>query len=1019
MTSPIPLVASVNPDSMQVSSPSEYQAADLVLTIYNPSSSASYDLSSGLTIVIPVDPGGGGSQAALVLSSASGTDGGQGQPTPTVPITVSVETGTEWTLIEADSDTCTYAVGPDDSGILAPGDSVQFGFTPVVADLVPGTANITVIVPPATSAGTALTLTAPIVKLPATLSATLSAESPLLTMPENTTELTWQVLGADSCSLIWEPSTTVVSYNGEQYYGTWPSPPFQFSQGAPLPVATVYQNTSFALTANGQAKVVTATQGVTLATPTLTALTIPPLVTGLSPASGDPGGGQQVTITGTGLTGTGLSGTTTTTVSVTFGTASATTITANQDGSITATTPPGTAGSSVPVTVITQTGASVATPAASFAYAPAGTPVMTGIDPPGGDAAGGQPVTITGTDLAGATAVTFGSASAIPFTVNADGSVTATVPAVTLSAGTLTSTVAVTVTTPAGSSQPTPAAGYTYAAAGIPVVCGVTQDGAGNPYGGQYPVTITGVNFSGATSVAFGSASTTDFTVDADGTTITATAPPADPSDVSHGAPGTTVDVTVTVSGDTTSPATSAKTTADQYTYANTPPSSSVSPYQPFLLIWSCFDNTGPTLNWNLSQAEPPAVTDTVTATGSASGSVGSGGAIAISDTAVVTITAPTTFTLQVAASGGPVPAPVPVGIDAVAISEFSASAPVVDPRDGTQSVTLSWTAQNATGFALTGGGVNESDLPYNQNSYQVTPLPLSSPSAFTLTANGFDASGAYAPVISQVVEVKPQPVEVIIMTPSVRAQVSDPLLGTQAAIVEWLALNATSVTITGGAQQLNPGIHDTSASVELPFPPPSSGPVSYPVTIQAGGYVQSGVAAAGTVTVIPTAVAITSFTASTGTGVHPPGEPVTLTWGATAPTGFTLSVDGVAVLGSPFTPETTEHTYEPGITTTYTLTAHGYPATAQLPSQSVTVHVKPPKEIPIKEGSGARREKGAPDSPDPVPALGAVPGPGDLADPAPEPGGGTQQAFIGPDERPGITAPGAQKRQQPTAGEA
>ena len=84
-----------------------------------------------------------------------------------------------------------------------------------------------------------------------------------------------------------------------------------------LPVATVYQDTSFVLTANGQGQEVTATQGVTLATPTLIALTIPPLVTGVTPASGDPGGGQQVTITGTGLFGTS------TTVSITFGDASA------------------------------------------------------------------------------------------------------------------------------------------------------------------------------------------------------------------------------------------------------------------------------------------------------------------------------------------------------------------------------------------------------------------------------------------------------------------------------------------------------------------------------------------------------------------------------------------------------------------------------------------------------------------------------------------------------------------------
>jgi hypothetical protein len=1020
MTSPTPLVASVDPGSMLVSSPNEYQAVVLTVTISNPSSTSPYDVSNGLTIVIPVDPGGSGSPAALLLSSASGNGGGTAQPTLTVPITnVVMPPGWEYVVPVPG----TYrALPPGDSAVLAANGSLQFAFSPVVADFASGSANITVSVPVATT-GTALNLTVPIIKLPAPLSATLEAGTPALTMPDNTTDLSWQVLGADTCELTWTPSTTVVTYNGEPCPNPWSNPPFQFSEGAFLPVATVYQNTSFTLTANGQSKEDTATAEVTLATPTLIALTIPPLVTGVSPASGDPGGGQQVTITGTGLYGTS------TIVSVTFGDASATVLTVDPDGSsITATTPPGTAGSNVPVSVITQTGASVATPAASYTYAPAGVPVVTSMDPPGGDPAGGQQVTITGTGLAGATAVTFGSASATPFTVNADGSMTATVPPATLSAGTNTSIVAVTVTTPAGSSPPTPGASYTYAATGVPVVCGVTQAGAGSPYGGQ-PVTITGINFSGATSVGFGSAglTLTDNNPDPDGTTITVTAPAADPSDISHGTPCTTIDVTVTVAGDTTSPLTSAINAADKYTYANTPPSPpappdqpsspSVSPCQPFNLIWSCYTNT--TLNWSMIQAAP-GVTDTVAVTGLASGSVSNGGKIMPSDTAVVTITAPTTFTPQVALPGPPAPTPVSLGVDAVALSDFSFGVPVVDPKDGNQSVTLTWTAQNASSFSLTGGEVNEPSLPYDQRSYLVTSLSLSAPTEFTLTAIGFDGSGAYAP-LCQTVTVVPQAVEVTITTSPVQAQVSDPAQGTQTAIVEWQALNATSVTITGGAQTLYPGIHDTSASVELPFPPPSSGPASYLITIQAGGYVPPDVPDSGTVTVIPTAVAITSFTASPGADYrypNNPGEPVALNWAVTAPTGLILSFDEVA--GPPLPPETTPPTYNPGpeSTATYTLTAQGYPAAAQLPSKTVTVYVKPVKVPGIKE-SGAQLEKNPPDYPKIVSTPGTVPGPGDLTDPDPTPPGGTEQAFIGPDERPDVGAPGARGPHPPAAGEA
>ena len=1019
MTTPTLVWPPSIPDPRWSASPNGYQAVVLTVTIRNPSSTSSYDVSNGLTIVVPVDPGGSGSPAALLLSSASGNGGGTAQPTLTVPITnVVMPPGWEYVVPVPG----TYrALPPGDSAVLAANGSLQFAFSPVVADFASGSANITVSVPSATTTGTALTLTVPIIKLPAPLSATLNASTPALTMPDNTTNLSWQVLGADTCELTWAPSTTVVTYNGEPCPNPWSDPPFQFSEGASLPVVTVYQNTSFTLTANGQSKEDAATAEVTLATPTLIALTIPPLVTGVSPASGDPGGGQQVTITGTGLYGTS------TIVSVTFDDASATVLTVDaQGGSITATTPPGTAGTNVPVTVITQTGASVATPAASYTYAPAGVPVVTGIDPPGGDPAGGQQVTIAGTGLAGATAVTFGSASATPFTVNADGSVTATVPPVTLSAGTKTSVAAVTVTTPAGSSPPTPAASYTYAATGVPVVCGVTQDGAGSPYGGQQ-VTITGINFSGATSVAFGSAglTLTDNNPDLDGTTITVTAPAADPSDISHGTPCTTIDVTVTVAGDTTSPLTSATNAADKYTYANTPPSPpappdqpsspSVSPCQPFNLIWSCYNNT--TLNWSMIQAAP-GVTDTVTVTGLASGSVSNGGKIMPSDTAVVTITAPTTFTLQVAPPGVLVPAPASLGVDAVALSDFSYGVPVVDPTDGNQSVSLTWTAQNASSFSLTGGEVNEPDLPYDQRSYLVTSLSLSAPTEFTLTAIGFDDSGAYAPII-QTVTVVPRAVEVIITTSPVQAQVSNPAQGTQTAIVEWEAQNAIWVAITGGAQTLYPGIHDTSTTVELPVPPPSSGPASYLITIQAGGYVAPDVPDSGTVTVIPTAVAITSFTASPGQDYrypNHPGEPVALNWAVTAATGLILSINEVA---PPLPPETTAPTYNPGpeSTATYTLTAQGYPGVAQLPSKSVTVYVHPLK-VPGTKETGGQLEKNPPDYPKqrprPAPYRDRVTWL--IRDPAPS--GGTEQAFIGPDERPDVRAPGAQGPHVPAAGE-
>jgi hypothetical protein len=75
------------------------------------------------------------------------------------------------------------------------------------------------------------------------------------------------------------------------------------------------------------------------------------------------------------------------------------------------------------------------------------------------------------------------------------------------------------------------------------------------PAGGGTTVTVTGLNFTGATSVNFGRTAAASFTVNSN-TQITAASPP-----------GTgTADVTVT------NPAgTSATTPADQFTYAATP----------------------------------------------------------------------------------------------------------------------------------------------------------------------------------------------------------------------------------------------------------------------------------------------------------------------------------------------------------------------------------------------------------------------------------------------------------------
>ena len=83
-------------------------------------------------------------------------------------------------------------------------------------------------------------------------------------------------------------------------------------------------------------------------------------------------------------------------------------ITADSATSITATSPAGTG--TVDVTVTTVGGTSATSPADQFTYVAA--PTVTSISPTSGPTGGGTSVTITGTNLGGASAVDFGSNAA-------------------------------------------------------------------------------------------------------------------------------------------------------------------------------------------------------------------------------------------------------------------------------------------------------------------------------------------------------------------------------------------------------------------------------------------------------------------------------------------------------------------------------------------------------------------------------------------------------------------------------
>jgi hypothetical protein len=163
----------------------------------------------------------------------------------------------------------------------------------------------------------------------------------------------------------------------------------------------------------------------------------PPMPTfiSISPTSGPVTGVTSVSITGTNLTGTTL---------VTFGGNPATNLTIVSSTSITASTPPGSAGAA-DVAIIAPNGTATGT----GAYAYGAIPTISSISPLSGLLGSGTLVNITGTNLVGANSggsngVTFGGTAA---TINAN---TATTINMSAPAGSNPVTVTVTVVTPNG-----------------------------------------------------------------------------------------------------------------------------------------------------------------------------------------------------------------------------------------------------------------------------------------------------------------------------------------------------------------------------------------------------------------------------------------------------------------------------------------------------------------------------------------------------------------------------------------
>lgn len=175
-----------------------------------------------------------------------------------------------------------------------------------------------------------------------------------------------------------------------------------------------------------------------------------PTVTTLFPASGPSVGGNTIVIGGENLAST---------VAVHFGAKPATYVKVLSPYAVAAVAPAGSATTNVAVT--TSGGTSTAGEATAYSYlTPASTPegpVISSVSPESGSVAGGAVVTIKGSHLDSALAVSFGSTSSSHVIPLSPTEVQAVAPA-----SAFPSRVDVSVTTPTGTSQPTLADSFTY-----------------------------------------------------------------------------------------------------------------------------------------------------------------------------------------------------------------------------------------------------------------------------------------------------------------------------------------------------------------------------------------------------------------------------------------------------------------------------------------------------------------------------------------------------------------------------
>jgi len=158
----------------------------------------------------------------------------------------------------------------------------------------------------------------------------------------------------------------------------------------------------------------------------------PPTIYSVSPNTGDVAGGESVTITGFRFTGA---------TSVTIGGTEVPSFTVVDDSHITTVTPAHGIGV-VNITVTTPIGTGTGLNLFTYGTVPVGVPTIISVSPNTGYAAGGESVTITGTNFIGATSVTIGDVEVTSFTVVDAQNITTTTPAHAIGSASVTVTTA-------------------------------------------------------------------------------------------------------------------------------------------------------------------------------------------------------------------------------------------------------------------------------------------------------------------------------------------------------------------------------------------------------------------------------------------------------------------------------------------------------------------------------------------------------------------------------------------------